>query len=172
MDCGEERSFVEKIVEYFSKEKPKFSGIYYCQEKTGDKTFENFCKNFLPNDFEVKEHRCEDTIPVRLFLVFFLPSVNRQNNVDVLYDFVTHMITQFQIKETNDIRLIQISFDGNRRFSPPNLVNGATFERLKSELKWEIASCIDIIYTDEFNFVRCDINKRAARAIRLLSHII
>lgn len=75
-----------------------WTGIYYCQKKNGDGKFEKFCKIFLPNDFEVKELRCKDPIPDRLFLVFFLPSVNRQNNVDVLYDFVTNMIELFQIK--------------------------------------------------------------------------
>lgn len=76
------------------------------------------------------------------------------------------------IIEIKDIRLIQISFDGNNRFSPPNLINGDTFETLKSELDWEISSCIDIIYTDVYNFVDCDINRRAAREIELLSHKI
>lgn len=73
------------------------------------------------------------------------------------------------IIEKKDIRLIQISFDGNSRLNPPNLANGETFKTLKSELGWEIASCIDIIYNDVYNFVHCDINRRAAREIELLS---
>lgn len=73
------------------------------------------------------------------------------------------------IIEKKDLRLIQISFDGNNRLNPPNLVKGETFETLQSELGMEIASCIDIIYNDVYNFVHCDINRRAAREIELLS---
>lgn len=69
----------------------------------------------------------------------------------------------------NDIRLIQISFDGNNRYNPPNLITGDIFERLKNELDLEITSCIDIIYTNEYDFVDCDINRRAAKDIESLS---
>lgn len=51
--------------------------------------FKKFCETFLRH-LKVKElEELEEPIPGRLFLVFFLPSVNRQNKVDVISSFVT-----------------------------------------------------------------------------------
>lgn len=83
------------------KQTPLYTGIYYYEKDTGNKRFENFCKDFLRNDFKVKEHTSGELNFDRLFLVFVLPSVNRQNHVDVLYDFITETMEKLQLKGTD-----------------------------------------------------------------------
>lgn len=63
------------------------------------------------------------------------------------------------------ITLIQLSFDGNNRNHPPNLMNEDTFERLKHRFELRFASFINIIFTDLYRFEKCDINEKAARTI-------
>lgn len=46
-----------------------------------------FCKTYL-SDRDVKELEKAKTTPKRLFLVFFLPSANRQSNVDLISNFI------------------------------------------------------------------------------------
>lgn len=75
-----------------------FSGIYYYQEDFGDKIFKSFWKKFLPKGYVAKELKRGDPSPNRLFLVFFLPSVNRQNNVDVVSDFIKRTMDKLKIR--------------------------------------------------------------------------
>lgn len=69
----------------------------------------------------------------------------------------------FLVLGSQDIALIQISFDGNNSDSPPNLMEGNIFKRLKNEVALNLVSCIDIIYTGDFYFEDCSINRRAAK---------
>lgn len=72
-----------------------------------------------------------------------------------------------------DIRLIQISFDGNNSRNPPNLIEGDIFERVQYEVKLKtgfcINSCIDVIYKDAYEFIQCEINQTAAITLELSS---
>lgn len=72
--------------------------------------------------------------------------------------------------DTKDLILIYISFDGNNNINPPNVMDEDMFESVKSETMWDIASYINIIYTDLYKFEDCDINKRAVRRLELLSN--
>lgn len=77
---------------------PIFTGIHYYQEDVGDKLFKSFWDKFLPKGYVAKEFKKGDPSPNRLFLVFFLPSVNRQNNVDVVSEFITQTMDKLKIK--------------------------------------------------------------------------
>lgn len=72
-------------------------------------------------------------------------------------------------KPNLDIRVIQISHDGNNNINPPNLMKGEIFERLQTEIDLNLVSCIDIVYTDEYNFEKCKINEKAVRDLTSLS---
>lgn len=72
--------------------------------------------------------------------------------------------------DTKDLILIYISFDGNNNINPPNVMNEDMFKGVKSETMWDIASYINIIYTDVYKFEDCKINKRAVRELELLSN--
>lgn len=67
------------------------------------------------------------------------------------------------------ISLVQLSFDGNNSINPPNLMNEDTFDMLKHRLELQLASFINIIYTDVYDFEDCGINKRAAIMLKSLS---
>lgn len=67
--------------------------------------------------------------------------------------------------DVKEIILIQISFDGNNNINPPNVMNEDIFESVKRKVMWDIASYINIIYTDLYNFEDCDINEIAARKL-------
>lgn len=64
-----------------------------------------------------------------------------------------------------DIILIQISFDGNNSDCPPDLMEGYSFQRLKNEVNLNFVSCINIIYTGNYDFKDCDINNKAKRKL-------
>lgn len=106
---------------------------------------------------------------VRLLMVFILPSVNRQNNVEVLCSYISKLKKKYHLDDKREITLVQISFDGNNSINPPNLAKGSTFATLKAEFALNLVSCIDIIYKDEYNFEKCEINEKAARNLISLS---
>lgn len=64
-----------------------FTDIFYYQKDKGNEHFQKFCDTFLKH-LKVQELEFQEPIPERLFLVFFLPSVNRQNKVDVISSFI------------------------------------------------------------------------------------
>lgn len=74
-----------------------FTDIYYYQTEGGNRHFQNFCDTLLKH-LTVKELELKEPIPERLFLVFFLPSVNRQNKVDVISRFITKTMEPFNAK--------------------------------------------------------------------------
>lgn len=73
------------------------------------------------------------------------------------------------IEAKHDIRLVQISFDGNNTNNPPNLIEGDVFERVNNEVNGLVNSCIDVIYKDAYEFIHCDVNQKAAITLELLS---
>lgn len=73
------------------------------------------------------------------------------------------------IEAKDDIRLVQISFDGNNSSNPPNLIDGNTFERVNNKVNGIINSCIDVVYKDAYEFIHCDVNQKAAITLELLS---
>lgn len=73
------------------------------------------------------------------------------------------------IEAKHDIRLVQISFDGNNTNNPPNLIEGDAFERVNNEVNGLVNSCIDVIYKDAYEFIHCDVNQKAAITLELLS---
>lgn len=153
------------VMSFFSK---SHTGLYYCQKDEGDAEFQKFCTSFLPKHLDVKELDSTEPFPGRVFLVLFLPTVNRQNNVDVLTNHITQIMEKHNLREPKDIRLIQISFDGNNSSNPPNLMNNDIFERLESNLGLKIKSFINIIYTDLFHFKECAINRSAVNELQRL----
>lgn len=72
--------------------------------------------------------------------------------------------------DIKDIILIHISFDGNNSINPPNVMNESIFESVKRNVMWDIASYVNIIYTDMYTFEDCDINKSAVRELYSLSN--
>lgn len=74
------------------------SGIHYYQEDFGDKIFKCFWNKFLPKGYVAKKFKEEDPIPAPLVLVFVLPSVNRQNNVDVVSEFIKRTKKRLHLK--------------------------------------------------------------------------
>lgn len=76
------------------------AGIHYYQGDIDfeDKIFNCFWNKFLPKGYVAKKLKEEDPIPTRLFLVFVLPSVNRQNNVDVVSDFIRKTKDKLDLK--------------------------------------------------------------------------
>lgn len=74
-----------------------FTDIFYYQQNKGNVHFKKFCETFLKH-LKVKEWEVEGPIPGRLFLVFFLPSVNRQNKVDVISSFIEGTKNLFHAK--------------------------------------------------------------------------
>lgn len=77
-------------------------------------------------------------------------------------------ISKFFFVDIKDIILIQISFDGNNSINPPNVINESIFESVKRNVEWDIASYVNIIYTDTFE--DCDINRSAVRELYSLSN--
>lgn len=49
-----------------------------------------------------------------------------------------------------------------------NLVKGFIFVILKVEFGFNFVFCIDIIYRDEYNFEKCEINEKVVRNLILL----
>lgn len=68
-----------------------------------------------------------------------------------------------------DIRLIQISFDGNNNSDPPNLMNDDILKSVERKVMLNIVSYIDIIYTDVYEFQKCKINDKAVKTLESLS---
>lgn len=147
------------------------SSIYYCQKDSKDDTFKRFCSIFLPQ-LEVKELKAGQTTDSRLFLVLNLPIENRQNREEILSDFIAQVCAKYQIKGNTEISLVQISFDGNCSWNPPCLMDKTIFEMLKNATERNFASYINIIYTDAFHFIDCDINELAAETLKALSYMM
>lgn len=147
------------------------SCIYYCQKDSKDDTFKRFCSIFLPQ-LEVKEIKAGQTTDSRLFLVLNLPIENRQNREEILSDFIAQVCAKYQIKGNTEISLVQISFDGNCSWNPPCLMDKTIFEKLKNATERNFASYINIIYTDAFHFIDCDINELAAETLMALSYMM
>lgn len=147
------------------------SSIYYCQKDSKDDTFKRFCSIFLPQ-LEVKELKAGQTTDSRLFLVLNLPIENRQNREEILSVFIAQVCAKYQIKGNTEISLVQISFDGNCSWNPPCLMDKTIFEKLKNATERNFASYINIIYTDAFHFIDCDINELAAETLRALSYMM
>lgn len=147
------------------------SCIYYCQKYSKDDTFKRFCSIFLPQ-LEVKELKAGQTTDSRLFLVLNLPIENRQNREEILSDFIAQVCATYQIKGNTEISLVQISFDGNCSWNPPCLMDKTIFEMLKNATERNFASYINIIYTDAFHFIDCDINELAAETLKALSYMM
>lgn len=71
-----------------------------------------------------------------------------------------------------EISIVQISFDGNCSWNPPCLMDKTIFEKLKNATERNFASYINIIYTDAFHFIDCDINELAAETLKALSYMM
>lgn len=147
------------------------SSIYYCQKDSKDDTFKRFCSIFLPQ-LEVKEYKAGQTTDCRLFLVLNLPIENRQNREEILSDFIAQVCAKYQIKGNTEISIVQISFDGNCSWNPPCLMDKTIFEKLKNATERNFASYVNIIYTDAFHFIDCDINELAAETLKALSYMM
>lgn len=100
-----------------------------------------------------------------------MPSANRQNNVDLISSFITETKNDIRLEEIEDIRLIQISFDGNNNTNPPDVMNDEIFNCVKKEVRLNIASYINIIYTDVYKFEDCKINDKAIEKLRSILYI-
>lgn len=84
--------------------------------------------------------------------------------------YKNHISIFFFPVDIKDIILIHISFDGNNSINPPNVMNESIFESVKRNVMWDIASYVNIIYTDMYTFEDCDINKSAVRELYSLSN--
>lgn len=140
--------------------------IYYCKKDTEDDTFTRFCRIFLPN-LVVKELQTGQTSDSRLFLVLNLPIENRQNREEVLSNLISQICAKYQLKGSMDISLVQISFDGNCSWNPPYLMDRNMFEKLQNASGMNFNSYVNIIYTDAFHFMDCDINQLAANSLQM-----
>lgn len=143
--------------------------LYYCQNNDADERFQTFCGQFLP-DLSVKRFEKGNRIPKGLCMILLLPNDNRQNNADVLCDLIKDNVTKYDLTDdqTKNITLVQISFDGNNTYKPPNLMNEDIFETINLTTDCKFFSFINITYSDENNFERYTINKTAARDLQML----
>lgn len=104
-------------------------------------------------------------------MILFLPKYNRQNNADVLTDVIKEIRNKFKLKEEQDITLIQISFDGNNKDDPPNLMVEDIFDSIKIQCKpCNFSSFINITYSDEKTFESGTVNRKAAKKFISLLH--
>lgn len=71
------------------------TGLFYCQQNTGDKTFEKFCQTFLP-DVVVKEIESGYINEKNIVLVILLPSCNRQNHSGVLIRLINETAEKYE----------------------------------------------------------------------------
>lgn len=67
-----------------------------------------------------------------------------------------------------DIKLIQISFDGNNIENPPNLMTDDIVQRINICVERKFPSYINIVYRGEHDFPSCDTNSRATEELRTL----
>lgn len=74
----------------------------------------------------------------------------------------------FLFVEIKYIILIQISFDGNNNTNPPNVMTDEIFESVQKKVKLNIASYINIVYTDVYKFEDCKINDKAVEKLKSL----
>lgn len=83
------------------------------------------------------------------------------------------MVYQNYLKTTKsvlgsmEISLVQISFDGNCSWNPPYLMDRNMFEKLQNASGMNFNSYVNIIYTDAFHFMDCDINQLAANSLQM-----
>lgn len=63
--------------------------------------------------------------------------------------------------------LVQISFDGNCSQNPPNLMTNTVFDALQNNVNIYFDLYINIIYTDDYNFIKCKKNEEATEGIKL-----
>lgn len=80
-----------------------------------------------------------------------------------------HKWSFFLFQGNQQICVVYISFDGNNSQSPPNLMNKSVFEEIQSK-ETRLSSYINIIFTDDYNFIDCSINEEAANDLKLLSY--
>lgn len=147
--------------------------LYYCQNDDEDERFQRFCGEFLQNtDISVQKLLTGDDIPTELHacMILLLPNDNRQNNADVLYDLISDNMNKYNLKDDHikNITLIQISFDGNNAYKPPNLMNEDIFEIINLKIGGNFSSFINITYSDDNNFKHCTVNRGAARELETL----
>lgn len=124
-----------------------------------------FCRKFL-SEFSVKHLKDQQNTPRRLLLVVNLPIDNRQNTIDVISGFITCIKRKYKLCDYLKICLIQISFDGNCSWNPPNRMNKTIVEALEKKVNLNLDPFIDIIFSDDYHFTRCDINEYAAKNIQ------
>lgn len=90
-----------------------------------------------------------------------------------LLKFPSQMVYKNYLKTTKsvlgsmEISLVQISFDGNCSWNPPYLMDRNMFEKLQNASGMNFNSYINIIYTDAFHFMDCDINQLAANSLQM-----
>lgn len=148
--------------------RPLAKDLNYCQKDLSDNGFKTFCGKFIP-DIPLKQLNVDEPTVGRIFMVLELPSINRQNELDVLCDDITNVTEKYSLEGKDDIVLIQISFDGNNIDDPPDLMTDETFERIQKRRKRKFVSYINIVYTGKHQFQECNINRVAADKLRLLS---
>lgn len=148
--------------------RPLATELIYCQKDLSDNGFETFCRKFI-QDILLKKLNVDEPTDERIFMVLELPSKNRQNILDVLCNDITIITEKYSLEGKDDIVLIQISFDGNNIDDPPNLMTDKTFKRIEQRLQRKFVSYINIVYTGKHQFKDCNINRDAARKLRLLS---
>lgn len=71
------------------------TAIYYYQKDKENHHFKRFCDTFLGR-LKVKPFQFKEHVPECLLLVFFLPSANRQNNVDMISNFLVETKETFR----------------------------------------------------------------------------
>lgn len=79
---------------------PLFKGFLICYKDKEDRIFKKFCTQFLPPDLFLKELDSEQPSNVRLLMVFILPSVNRQNNVEVICSNISQLKKKYHLDGT------------------------------------------------------------------------
>lgn len=144
------------------------ASLYYFQNDYGDGNFEKFCRKFLPK-YSVNQLTDRPITSEQSILVLILPIDNRQNVLDVLSDLIEQAMKKHDFSGKQQICVVHISFDGNNSQRPPNLMNRTVFEALQSKTT-RLSSYINIIYTDDYNFIECGVNRDAAEELISLSY--
>lgn len=86
-----------------------FKGFLICYQDNEDRILKKFCTQFLPPDLFLKELDSKQPSDVRLLMVFILPSVNRQNNVEVLCNYISKVKEKYHLDGMCGFFLIKIN---------------------------------------------------------------
>lgn len=140
--------------------------IDYCKSDDENEDFENFCKQFLPNDITVKKIRQRQQSP-KLLAMVLIPIVDgRDNLLEYLRKLIEDTISNNHINEDEKIWLVHISHDGNNKDDPIHVMRKELFQDVIRNIKNNIIGVINIVYDVTSSFPDCQTNRDAVKRLK------